>query len=325
VPSRLTLVMILVIGEDAGILGGCHPARKLRRMGTACLAATIRVGSNRDAELVGPGPCRRGTSDAWPQAGRCEGVSEDNVSVIPAVTVAQMREVDRIMVDELHIELLQMMENAGRCLAAHTRRWLSGQVAGRQVVVLAGSGGNGGGGLVAARRLTIWGASAAVVLGHSRSEVRGVPAHQLEILGRMGVPVWTPEQSPPDALAHADAILDALIGYSLQGPPREPIASLIRAANRAHAPVIALDVPSGLDGDSGRAFDPTITAATTLTLGLPKAGLLRPAARQWVGDLYLADISVPAQVYQRLGIETGPVFAASDIVPVPVDARGEPG
>jgi NAD(P)H-hydrate epimerase len=246
------------------------------------------------------------------------------MSVFPSVTVAQMREVDRIMVDELHIELLQMMENAGRCLAAHTRRWLSGQLAGRQVVVMAGSGGNGGGGLVAARRLTIWGAATAVVLGQPRSEVQGVPAHQLEILDRMGVPVWTPEQSPPDALAHADAILDALIGYSLQGPPREPIASLIRAASLADAPVIALDIPSGLDGDSGRAFDPTITAATTLTLALPKAGLLQPAARKWVGDLYLADISVPAQVYQRLGIETRPVFAASDITPVPLDAGGEP-
>ena len=246
------------------------------------------------------------------------------MSVIPAVTVAQMREVDRIMVDELHIELLQMMENAGRCLAAHTRGWLGGQVTGRRVMVLAGSGGNGGGGLVAARRLKIWGAAAAVVLGQPLSEVRGVPAHQLDILSRMGVPVWTAEQSPPGALAQADAILDALIGYSLQGPPREPIASLIRAANRASSPVIALDVPSGLNGDSGRAFDPTITAATTLTLALPKAGLLRPAAREWVGELYLADISVPVQVYQRLGIETGPVFAASDIVPVPLDAGGEP-
>jgi NAD(P)H-hydrate epimerase len=109
-------------------------------------------------------------------------------------------------------------------------------------------------------------------------------------------------------------ILDALVGYSLQGPPREPIASLIRAANRSNAPVIALDIPSGLDGDSGQAFDPTIRAATTLAL--PKAGLMQPAARDWVGDLYLADISVPAQVYQRLGLETGPIFAASDIVPV---------
>jgi NAD(P)H-hydrate epimerase len=238
------------------------------------------------------------------------------VSVIPSVTVAQMRQVDRMMVEELHIELPQMMENAGRCLAAHTRTWLGGQVTGRHIPVLAGSGGNGGGGLVAARRLTIWGATAEVVLGRSEGEYRGVPTHQLDILRRMGVPVRTVEQFSPDELTRADAILDALIGYSLQGPAREPIASLIRATNRANAPVIALDVPSGLDGDSGEAFDPTIKAATTLTLALPKVGLLRPAARDWVGDLYLADISVPGQVYQRLGIEAGSIFAASDIVPV---------
>jgi NAD(P)H-hydrate epimerase len=122
----------------------------------------------------------------------------------------------------------------------------------------------------------------------------------------MGVPVWPIEQFSPGALAHADAILDALIGYSLQGPPREPIASLIRAANHASAPVIALDVPSGLDGDSDQPFDPTVRAATTLTLALPKVGLMRSAARDRVGDLYLADISVPVQVYRRLGVETGP-------------------
>src|SRR5215471_2989896 len=167
---------------------------------------------SRSAPTSTPGSKARARAAAGPaafghRAERCEGVSEDYVSVIPAVTVAQMREVDRIMVDELHIELLQMMENAGRCLAAHTHSWLGGQLTGRQIVVLAGSGGNGGGGLVAARRLTIWGAAAAVVLGQSRSEVRGVPAHQLEILGRMGVPVWTAEQFSPDALGSADAIL----------------------------------------------------------------------------------------------------------------------
>jgi NAD(P)H-hydrate epimerase len=100
-----------------------------------------------------------------------------------------MREVDRIMVDELHIELLQMMENVGRCLAAPTRTWLSGELTGRHVVVLAGSGGNGGGGLVAARRLTIWGASASVVLGLPRDAVCRVTAHQLDILNRLGVPL----------------------------------------------------------------------------------------------------------------------------------------
>lgn len=242
---------------------------------------------------------------------------------IPTVTVAQMREVDGIMTEDLHIELLQMMENAGRCLAAHTRGWLGGQLAGQRVTVLAGNGGNGGGGLAAARRLSVWGAAVTVVLGRARGEIRGVPARQLEILDRMGIAVWAAGEYPREGLVDADAILDALIGYSLQGPPREPVASLIRAAGRASAPVIALDIPSGLDGDSGRAPGPAVTAATTLTLALPKAGLVRPAARDRTGALYLADISVPAQVYRRLGIETGVIFGASDIVPVPVDG-GEP-
>jgi NAD(P)H-hydrate epimerase len=236
--------------------------------------------------------------------------------ILPTVTVAQMREVDRIMVDELHIELIQMMENAGRCLALHTRNWLGGEVVGRRVVVLAGSGGNGGGGLVAGRRLAIWGANVCVVLGQARGDIHGVPAHQLEILGRLGIPVLLPEQSSLHAVADADGIVDALIGYSLQGPPREPIASLIRAANDAGAPVIALDIPSGLHGDSGKAFDPAIRAATTLTLALPKVGLVQPASREWVGDLYLADISVPPVVYERLGLDVGPIFARSDIVAV---------
>jgi len=77
--------------------------------------------------------------------------------------------------------------------------------------------------------------------------------------------------------------------------------------------------PSGLDGDSGQAFDPAIMAATTLTLALPKAGLLRPAARDWAGDLYLADISVPVQVYQRLGAETGPVLPRRTSFPFRLD------
>ncbi len=145
--------------------------------------------------------------------------------MLPTVTVDHMREVDRIMVDELHIELMQMMENAGSCLARHTRTWLGGEVAGRRVVVLAGSGGNGGGGLVAARRLAIWGADISVVLGQPRADVDGVPAHQLGIVERLEVPVWRPDQVPPDVLARADAIIDALVGYGLRGSLLEPVAS----------------------------------------------------------------------------------------------------
>jgi NAD(P)H-hydrate epimerase len=238
--------------------------------------------------------------------------------VIPSVSVAQMREVDRLMVEEAGIDLLQMMENAGRALATQARRMLGGDARGRRVVALAGAGGNGGGGLAAARRLFIWGAGVSVVLAQPPEAMAGVPGRQLAILDRIGVRRRGPEDRSAleRALAEAELVLDALIGYSLRGPPREPIASLIRAANASGRPVLSLDIPSGMDGDTGQAHDPTIRAAATLTLALPKVGLLRPAADDWVGELYVADISVPAVVYRRLGIEVGPLFARSDVVPV---------
>jgi NAD(P)H-hydrate epimerase len=237
--------------------------------------------------------------------------------MVPTVTVDQMREVDRLMTDELGIELMQMMENAGRALAEQTRTLLGGDARSRRAIVLAGRGGNGGGGLTAARRLAIWGANVSVVLGAERDAFSGVPLHQLRILDNIGVPVR--EAHPTDAieaeLRSADVILDALIGYSLRGAPREPIASLIRAANAAAPSVVALDIPSGLDGDSGEANDPTIRAAITVTLALPKAGLVKASARDFVGELLLADISVPDLVYQRLGLHVGPIFARADVVP----------
>jgi len=113
-----------------------------------------------------------------------------------------------------------------------------------------------------------------------------------------------------------DVLIDALIGYSLESAPREPIATLIQSANVSRVPIVALDVPSGLDADTGRAPGEVIRASTTLTLALPKAGLMQPAARGWVGDLYVADISVPPSVYRRLGLEVGPSFAEDDIVAV---------
>ena len=86
--------------------------------------------------------------------------------------------------------------------------------------------------------------------------------------------------------------------------------------------MLALDIPSGLDGDSGAASEPTIRAMATLTLALPKAGLLQPAARPWVGTLYVADISVPEVVYRRLVLSVGPLFAQADIVRI---ADGQEG
>jgi NAD(P)H-hydrate epimerase len=235
---------------------------------------------------------------------------------VTSVSIDQMRKVDRLMTEEVGISLLQMMENAGRCLATHARGILGGDAHGRQVFVLAGRGGNGGGGLAAARRLFGWGAAVTVVLAQPPEDMRGVPRQQLNILEWIGIPVRLGADGISERFASADLVIDALIGYSLRGAPAGQVAALIRAANAAGRPMLALDLPSGLDGDRGEAWDPTIRATETLTLALPKQGLLAPAARPWVGQLYLADISVPEKVYQRLGLTVGPIFARSDIIPI---------
>jgi NAD(P)H-hydrate epimerase len=244
------------------------------------------------------------------------------------ITVDQMREVDRLMVDDYGIGLVQMMENAGRSLAAQARMVHGGDAANARVVVLVGTGNNGGGGLVAARHLANAGADVQVALTTPQPLPGEVPERQRAALERMGIPGSdgvTGLEAIPALLRDADLILDAMIGYSLRGAPREPVATWIRLANAASGRRIALDLPSGLDGDAGAPCDPTLRAAATLTLAWPKAGLLAPAAQVFVGDLYLADISVPEAVYRALGMRRGDLFAHGPIVRVrPVIGGWEP-
>src|SRR5262252_6796473 len=182
-------------------------------------------------------------------------------SAVPAVTTEQMRAVDRAMVEDLHIELVQMMENAGRNLAelAITR------FSPTSVTILAGPGGNGGGGLVAARHLVNRGSEVQVVLA-APDRLTPVPAHQADILAQMGI-------STASRPAPADLVIDALIGYSLRGDPVGTAAELITWANDQAAPILALDTPSGLDLTTGAAGTPAIWATATLPLALPKVGL----------------------------------------------------
>ncbi len=233
----------------------------------------------------------------------------------PSITADQMREVDRAMVEDYGIQLTQMMENAGRNLAHLARyRLLEGDPRGERVLVLAGKGGNGGGGAVCARRLHNWGAEVHVVTAGPSPTFQGVPAQQLDILRSMGVPVSDGSESPE--LPAADLIVDAIIGYSLRGAPTGVAAGLILAANAHGAPILSLDVPSGVDATTGRVYDPAIRATATLTLALPKTGLDSSKAIPNVGELYLADISVPRELYAGLGIglTVGPIFAKDDIV-----------
>ena len=235
---------------------------------------------------------------------------------VPSVTAEQMAEVDRIMIRELGVEVLQLMEVAGRAVAAFARdRMLGGDARGKRVLILCGTGGNGGDGMVAARFLHGWGAGVVTWIGQRPDPNRGVAAHQLAILERMGLPVTdasTMESDP--SLPDADLAIDALLGFNLSGPPAGTMAALIRAANVHPAPVLAVDLPSGLLATEGEPLDPCIRATATLTLALPKTGLLTTAARKTIGDLYVADIGVPPEVYRRFGLGVGALFGAGDIV-----------
>jgi NAD(P)H-hydrate epimerase len=241
---------------------------------------------------------------------------------IPCVTKAQMVEVDRMMIEDYHIALAQMMENAGRSLASLARqRFLGGSPAGKRIVVVAGRGGNGGGALVCARHLTNWGGQVSVVVSRPVTAFDGVPGHQLDIVRRIEIPVL--EAGAVDRVIDGgmplDLIIDGLIGYSLEGAPRGAAARLIRWVNAQDAPVLALDTPSGLDTTTGQPQRPAIRADATLTLALPKTGLREASAVPFVGALYLADIGVPPALYARPGLDliVGPVFARSGILRVP--------
>ena len=234
---------------------------------------------------------------------------------VPYLTTEQMVEVDRLMIQEFKIELIQMMENAGRNLAHLAReRFLAGDPRYKRVTVLAGTGGNGGGALVCARHLQNYGARVSVYITKADADFTPVPAHQLGILRRMQIPIA--QAGAIDTAVAPDLIVDGLIGYSLKGAPRGAAGDLIRWANDQNAPILALDAPSGVDATTGVVFDPAIKAAATMTLALPKAGLRAPRVAVQAGELFLADISVPPELYATptLNLTVGHLFAQSDIL-----------
>lgn len=233
------------------------------------------------------------------------------------IDTPQMIEVDRLMIEDYHIELIQMMENAGRCLAIVAREvFLAGDPQKKKVAVLAGPGGNGGGALVSARRLASWGADVEVYVSHAKEKMTPVPAHQLDILMRMGLPIFSGEDLPSDGAY--DLLLDGIIGYSVKGDPFGLPGEMIRWLNSREEKTLSLDTPSGLDLSSGTVHNPSVKADATLTLAMPKQGLFKREAKAIIGSLFLGDISVPPQLYREpsLKVEMGNLFRFSDIVQI---------
>lgn len=238
---------------------------------------------------------------------------------IPAIGAAEMAEVDRLAIEDFGVSLPQMMEQAGSHLAEVVRVEVGGDLRGRSVIVAAGPGNNGGGGLAAARHLLNRGADVHVVLARPALRMTEPGRRQLATLIAMGAAccVATFDLSDDELeamLGRADLIVDAILGYNVHGAPRDEVERLAGFVIRAGRPVVSLDLPTGIDPDTGEAAGLAITATATLTLALPKRGLLAAAAAGRTGRVYLADIGLPAALYARLGLDVGPIFAPGRIV-----------
>ena len=233
-----------------------------------------------------------------------------------SVTAAQMRRVDELAVGRYGIALEEMMELAGSSLARLASDLLGG-LAGRRVAILVGKGNNGGGGAVAARHMSNRGADI-VALVAVRKGLGDTVAARLATLEMMGIELsyYGEGIDVPSILSGSDLIVDALIGYGLNGNPRSPISEVIQAANESGTNILSLDLPSGLDATTGKAHEPCIIARDTMTLALPKTGLMVEGAGRYAGNLYLADIGVPRELYLEMGLDFGDPFREGGIVRV---------
>jgi NAD(P)H-hydrate epimerase len=217
-----------------------------------------------------------------------------------AASRQQIREVDRIAIEEYGVPGLVLMENAGRHCACTALEMLQNS-AGKQAVIACGTGNNAGDGFVVARHLANQGVEVRVLLtGDSKRilERQGETSVNFGVVRRMGIPVrevTSPEQAATalEEAAGADLVVDALLGTGISGPVREPFVSMIRAINGCTCPVMAVDVPSGLDCDTGRPHGNAVHAEVTVTFVCMKLGFLEPGAELYTGRVEVVDIGAP--------------------------------
>jgi NAD(P)H-hydrate epimerase len=218
-------------------------------------------------------------------------------SALPTLSSRQAKEVDRLCEERYGISVEWLMEAAG---------WRVARSVGSPAAVVCGVGNNAGDGFAAARHLHRWGRLGSVSCIDA-DRLRGPAAKQLEALHRLGIPV-----AGTLRLEDADVVVDAIFGTGLSRAPEGKFAEWIEAINASGKYVIAVDVPSGLDADSGVAYSPSVKADVTITLGLPKPGLLK-----LVGQVLAADIGIPLEAYTAVGIELPPdLFAKGDLIPL---------
>lgn len=217
------------------------------------------------------------------------------------MTRDEVREFDRHAIEDLGVPGIVLMENAGRQAADVAERLLC-DAGGRRALIIAGGGNNGGDGFVVARHLLVRGNELRVLLLADPERLSGDARVNFAVLAPLGIGVEPLGSDPGQvstlivkAAAWADLVIDALLGTGLAGEVREPFRSAIEAVNACGKPILAIDIPSGLDADTGRPLGPAIRAAATVTFAAVKRGFVLPEARQYTGPVTLADIGVPRE------------------------------
>ena len=232
-----------------------------------------------------------------------------------AITADQMRLVDELAVNKYGILLEEMMELAGYHLTGLAYTIMEKSLKNKTIVVLAGKGNNGGGGLVAARHLHNRGADVHIILSTGTGLKTAVEG-RLKTLEELKLPILHQKKEDDSCRLFNEAhlIIDALIGYGLRSDPEYPVSQLIDHVNSSRSIVLSLDVPTGIDSTKGNIYNRCIRADHTMTLALPKEGLLKENARSHIGSLYLADIGIPGALYKELGLDIGNIFQHGSII-----------
>ncbi len=223
-------------------------------------------------------------------------ISGDTISR-GVISRQQARELDRRAIEEYGMTGAMLMENAGRNTAdVLCRLGIEGPV-----TIVCGRGNNGGDGFVIARHLDLRGHAVRVMLLDDPASLRGDAALNYRVLSKTDVPIErATATSLPMSLQAAAWIVDAMLGTGAKGEPREPYATAIDMVNASGKPILAVDVPSGLDCDSGSPAVHTIRAQHTCTFVASKPGFSTAAAKPFVGQLYVLDIGAPRKLVDAI-------------------------
>jgi NAD(P)H-hydrate epimerase len=221
-----------------------------------------------------------------------------------ALTRAQVREIDRRAIEEFGVPGIILMENAGRGAAEVLIRLNAER---RPALVVCGKGNNGGDGYVIARHLHNHGWPVSVWPLVPAADLNGDAATNAEIVRRSAIELFTQSAATDSTLRDLQSfdgwIVDALFGTGLSGPLGEPYDRVIAAFNASAARVFAVDIPSGLDCDTGAPLGPTVRAHHTVTFVAPKAGFANSAAKAWLGEVHVVDIGAPRKLLEEFEVE----------------------